>query len=69
AVDLRFPPLPEWLDAAKFDTVVRAQGATVRWRGAAPDHLVLLLAVNVDDLAGGMGMCLCVALRRQAPSG
>ena len=47
--------------AAKLETIVRAQGATVRWRGADPDHRVLLIAFNVDDLSGGMGTCLCVA--------
>jgi hypothetical protein len=61
AVDLSYPPPLEWLDAAKVDTIVRAKGATVRWRGAAPDHRVVMIAFNVDDLAGGMGMCLCVA--------
>jgi len=61
AVEAPYLPPLEWLSPGKLDTVVRSQGATVRWRGARPDHRVLLIAFNVDDLSGGMGACLCVA--------
>jgi uncharacterized protein (TIGR03437 family) len=61
SVDVKYPRPLKWVDAEKLETIVRAQGADVRWRGVSSAHRVLLLAINVDALAGGMGMCLCVA--------
>jgi hypothetical protein len=61
SVDVKYPRPLKWVDVEKLETIVRARGADVRWRGVSAGQRVLLLAVNVDSLAGGMGMCLCVA--------
>jgi len=46
---------------AHLDTIDRARGVTVRWRGAAARERVIVIAANVDPLTGGAGICLCVA--------
>ena len=59
--DAKFPAAVKWRDPDKLDFIDRAAGAIVRWSGGSSHEQVLLLAINVDQLSGGMGMCLCVA--------
>jgi hypothetical protein len=51
----------EWAGAKRFDTIDRTRGATLEWRGVAAHERVMVMAINVDPLSGGTGVCFCVA--------
>jgi uncharacterized protein (TIGR03437 family) len=55
-------PVPfEWTDLEQSGVIDRSHGATVHWRGVPSDHLVLIVASNIDQITTVSGSCICVA--------
>jgi uncharacterized protein (TIGR03437 family) len=55
-------PAPlEWTNQNQIDTIDRAKGVAVTWSGAAPSELVIVVASNMDQVTGALGLCACVA--------
>jgi uncharacterized protein (TIGR03437 family) len=50
-----------WIHPGRTDTVDRARGVTLRWRGADARQQVVLVAANVDAYTGAAGICICLA--------
>jgi uncharacterized protein (TIGR03437 family) len=50
----------DWVGGKGVDTIDRKRGATVKWRGASAHDRVIVAALNVDQLSGDTGICLCV---------
>lgn len=51
----------EWVGEKGLDTIDRARGAILKWRGVTAGERVIVLAANVDPLTGAAGVCLCLA--------
>ncbi len=51
----------EWTGRDALSTIDRARGVTIRWRGAKPDHRIVILASNLDQITAVGAACLCVA--------
>jgi hypothetical protein len=66
AADVSYEPGLEWLNPERLDTVDRARGAVVKWRGVAARQRVIVIAANADPVTGAAGACVCLA---SAPAG
>jgi uncharacterized protein (TIGR03437 family) len=51
----------DWINRSQIDTVDRGKDVAVAWNGAAPGDLVIVIASNMDQVTGAMGLCACVA--------
>jgi hypothetical protein len=49
----------EWTDSSSI--IDRANGTTVHWRNASPDHLMVMMGNNVDQESTAVGTVVCVA--------
>ena len=59
--EARYNSPVEWVQSNRLETVDRARGVTLKWRGVNPHELVMLVASSVDPLSGATGVCLCLA--------
>jgi uncharacterized protein (TIGR03437 family) len=55
-------PAPlEWTNRSQIDTIDRSKDVAVTWNSAAPSDFVIVIATNMDQVTGAMGLCACVA--------
>ena len=55
------PPGLQWSNGDQLSTIHRANGARIEWSGAAPDSIVLILALSFDQRTTAGGICYCTA--------
>jgi len=58
SLDVRFPREPVWTNRDQIDSIDRARGVTLKWRG---EGAAFVLVTGVDNLDGGSALCLCAA--------
>jgi uncharacterized protein (TIGR03437 family) len=55
-------PAPlKWANRSQIDRIERGKDVAVTWSDAAPGDLVIVIAMNMDQVTGAMGLCACVA--------
>jgi uncharacterized protein (TIGR03437 family) len=51
-------PTPlEWTNQSQIETIDRRKGVAVAWSGVGPSELVIVIASNMDQVTGAMGLC------------
>jgi len=55
------PAALDWTNRSQIDTIDRGKDVAVTWTGAGPNELVIVMAANLDQVTGAMGVCACVA--------
>ena len=55
-------PVPfEWPERDQIRVVDRRRGVTLHWRDPNRDNLMVIVALNQDEITTAIGMCLCTA--------
>src|SRR5581483_9754883 len=55
----------EWPEREQIRVVDRKRGVTLHWRDPNRDDLMVILAMNQDEITTAIGMCLCTVSASQ----
>lgn len=54
----------QWVNRSDLATVDRNRPLKLEWRDLSPDHPIVIVATNVDQITTATGVCLCVSRSR-----